>query len=196
MISAGVLIIALACTLIYIRFNRKAIAPATPRRSRARNSTGRLQTVLGEMGGKRNVVAASVFALFVFLTVYLLFYSSFFQNPQGIYDSLQTFAIWTKTGTEAHVHPAIQYITWLVKQEGPLLFLGAVGAALVVLKPKNSLALFCALWSFGLIAAYSLIPYKTPWLLLNFVVPLALIAGYAIQAIYEMDRGQLRGWFR
>jgi predicted membrane-bound mannosyltransferase len=43
-----------------------------------------------------------------------------------------------------------------------------------------------------LIAAYSLIPYKTPWLVLNFVVPLALIAGYAIQAIYEMDHGQLR----
>jgi predicted membrane-bound mannosyltransferase len=37
-----------------------------------------------------------------------------------------------------------------------------------------------------------LIPYKTPWLVLNFVVPLALIAGYAIQAIYEMDHGQLR----
>ena len=28
--------------------------------------------------------------------------------------------------------------------------------------------------------------------MLNFVVPLALIAGYAIQAVYEMDRGQLR----
>ncbi len=192
-ISAGVLIIALACTLIYIRFNRRAIAPATPRRSRARNSTGRLQTVLGEMGGKGNVVAASVFALFVFLAVYVLFYSSFLQNSYGIYDSLKTFAIWTKTGTEAHVHPATQYIKWLVKQEGPLLFLGAGGAALVVLKPKNSLALFCALWSFGLIAAYSLIPYKTPWLMLSFLVPLALIAGYAIQAIYEMDRGQLRG---
>ena len=80
-----------------------------------------------------------------------------------------------------------------MKQEGPLLFLGAAGGAIVVLKPKNSLALFCGLWSFGLIAAYSLIPYKTPWLLLSFVVPLALIAGYAIQAIYEMDRGQLRG---
>ena len=84
------------------------------------------------------------------------------------------------------------YLYWLLKQEAPLLFLGAIGAAIVVLKPKNSMALFSALWSFGLIAAYSLIPYKTPWLLLNFVVPLALIAGYSIQAIYEMDKGQLR----
>src|SRR6201988_1804404 len=92
----------------------------------------------------------------------------------------------------AHVHPATMYITWLVNLESPLLLLGAAGAAIVVLKPKNSFALFCALWSFGLIAAYSLIPYKTPWLMLNFVVPLALIAGYAVQAIYELDGRQWR----
>jgi predicted membrane-bound mannosyltransferase len=67
-----------------------------------------------------------------------------------------------------------------------------LGAAIAVLKPKNSFALFCALWSFGLIAAYSLIPYKTPWLMLNFVVPLALISGYAIQGIYELDHNQFR----
>ena len=84
------------------------------------------------------------------------------------------------------------YLVWLARQESPLLFLGAIGAAITVLRPKNSLALFCALWSFGLIAAYSLIGYKTPWLVLNFVVPLALVAGYAIQAIYELDHRQLR----
>ncbi|HKP81364.1 MAG TPA: hypothetical protein VJT69_05075, partial [Pyrinomonadaceae bacterium] len=131
-------------------------------------------------------------AVIVFLALYLLFYSSFFTNPKGIYDSLQTFAIWTRTGREAHVHPPQQYLIWLARQESSLLFLGAIGAALVVLKPKNSLALFCALWSFGLIAAYSLIPYKTPWLVLNFVIPLALIAGYTVQEIYEMDHRQLR----
>ena len=45
---------------------------------------------------------------------------------------------------------------------------------LAVLKPARRFALFAALWAFGLIAAYSLIAYKTPWLSLNFVVPLAL----------------------
>ncbi|HJU94354.1 MAG TPA: flippase activity-associated protein Agl23 [Pyrinomonadaceae bacterium] len=193
MISAGVLIIALACTFIYIRLNRKAAAPPSGKRSRARSSTSRLNTALSEMGGKPNVVVAAFFAFLTFLGVYALFYSSFFQNPYGIYDSLNTFAIWTKTGYVAHVHPPSQYIKWLVRQEVPLLFLGAAGAVIIVLKPKNLLALFCALWAFGLIAAYSLIPYKTPWLVLNFIVPLALIAGYAIQAIYEMDRRQLRG---
>ena len=191
-ISAGVLIIALAITLIYVRLNRKANAPGTPKRKRGQTPTSQLTTVLNEMGGTPTVAVVAFFAFLTFLAVYLLFYSSFFQNSKGIYDSLQTFAIWTKTGSTAHVHPPFQYIMWLMRQEGALLFLGAVGAALVVLRPKNSLGLFCALWAFGLIAAYSLIPYKTPWLLLNFVVPLALIAGYAIQAVYELDRGQLR----
>lgn len=144
------------------------------------------------MGGRGNVIVAAGFAVLTFVGVYLLFYSSFFQNPQGIYDSFKTFNIWTKTSEVAHVHPPHTYIKWLMYMEAPLLSLGMIGAVLVVVKPRNSLALFCALWSFGLIAAYSLIGYKTPWLLLNFVVPLALVAGYAIQAIYEIDRGQLR----
>jgi uncharacterized protein (TIGR03663 family) len=192
MISAGVLIIALALTIVYTRLNRKARVQGTPKRSRARSSPGSLNTIIYEMGGTTSLVMSGIMALAVFVALYLLFYSSFFQNNKGIYDSLQTFAIWTKTGTSAHVHPASMYLVWLTRQESSLLFIGALGAAIVVLKPKNSLALFSALWSFGLIAAYSLIPYKTPWLLLNFVVPLALIAGYAIQAIYEMDGGQLR----
>lgn len=190
-ISAGVLLIAIAVTLLYVYLYRRRFAPL-PGKPRARGSAGRLQTVLNEMGGTPSVVVAVILAALTFAAFWLLFYSSFFRNSYGIYDSFKTFDIWKKTGGVAHVHPPEQYIKWLIKQEGPLLFLGTVGAALVVLKPKNLLALFSALWSFGLIAAYSLIKYKTPWLLLNFVVPLALIGGYAIQAIYEMDRRRLR----
>ncbi len=182
MISAGVLLIAFALTLIYMRFNRE------PSAERNRG----LSEIIDELGGRARLLTNFGVALIVFVGLYILFYSSFFTYEKGLSASLQTFAIWTKTGTVAHVHPPSMYIEWLVQQEAPLLFLGASGAGLVVFNPKNSLALFCALWSFGLIAAYSLIPYKTPWLLLNFVVPLALIAGYSIQAIYEMDKAQLR----
>jgi uncharacterized protein (TIGR03663 family) len=192
MISAGVLIIALALTLVYAYFNRKTPVYATPKRSKSRPPTSLFNQIINEMGGTSAVVTNLVIALIVLLSLYLVFYSSFFHNYKGIYDSLKTFAVWTRTGTTAHVHPSYMYIVWLARQESPLLFLGAIGAVIAVLKPKNSLALFCALWAFGLIAAYSLIPYKTPWLVLNFIIPLALIAGYAIQAIYEMDRRQLR----
>lgn len=184
MISMGVLIIAFAVMWVYMKLTGGSAKEGTV--------SERVVAVIDEMGGKPGLVINIVIALIVFVALYLLFYSSFFTNSKGINDSLQTFAIWKKTGNEAHVHPAEQYLIWLVRQESPLLFLGAIGAAITVLRPKNSLALFCALWSFGLIAAYSLIPYKTPWLVLNFIVPLALIAGYAIQAIYELDHRQLR----
>ena len=184
MISAGVLIIALGVMWLYMDLMGGSAKRGT--------LSERVSAVIDDMGGTTHLIINVVVALAVFLAVYCLFYSSFFTNYKGLNDSLQTFAIWTKTGKEAHTHPPEMYIAWLTKQESPLLFLGAIGAAIVVLRPKNSLALFCALWSFGLIAAYSLIPYKTPWLVLNFVVPLALIAGYALQAIYEMDHRQLR----
>ena len=189
MISAGVLVIALGLTVVYMRFNRN---PSVYYGSKRNKPAGGINRIIDEMGGTSSIIPAIATTLFVFFALYLLFYSSFFTNSKGITDSLQTFAVWTKTGTSAHVHPASMYLTWLFRLESPLLLLGAAGAAIVVLKPKNSFALFSALWAFGLIAAYSLIPYKTPWLILNFVIPLALISGYAIQAIYDMDHGQLR----
>ena len=184
MISVGVLIIAFAVMWFYMRLAGGA--------TKEGSVSERVSVVIDEMGSKPSLVVNIVIALTVFVALYLLYYSSFFSNYKGINDSLQTFTIWKKTGNEAHVHPAEQYLIWLVRQESPLLFLGAIGAAIAVLRPRNSLALFCALWSFGLIAAYSLISYKTPWLVLNFIVPLALIAGYAIQAIYELDHRKLR----
>jgi uncharacterized protein (TIGR03663 family) len=188
-ISVGVLIIALALTLLYMRFNRKAMHASSVRRGR--ESDG-LSDFIEEFGDPTNVIFQLGLALIVFVALYILFYTSFFTNWKGFWDSLQTFALWKTTGQKAHEHAAWMYVWWLVQIEAPLLFLGAIGAAIVVLKPKNSFALFSALWAFGLIAAYSLIRYKTPWLVLNFVAPLALIGGYAIQAIYSMDHGQLR----
>jgi uncharacterized protein (TIGR03663 family) len=181
MISAGVLLIAYLTTGAYIWLLRGAGVPSAPKRSREANS---LSDIFDQ--SRSSLITNLVLALLVFVALYVLFYTSFFTNSKGFSDSLQTFAIWAKTGKEAHVHPPEQYIKWLIKQESPLLFLGAAGAAITVLRPKNLFALFCGLWSFGLIVAYSLIGYKTPWLVLNFIIPLALIAGYAIQAIYEM----------
>jgi len=175
-ISVGVLIIAFGLTWAYMHLMR----------GNAKRRTTSLSALVAEMGGTTNVLVSLAFAILVFLALYLLFYSSFFTNYKGITDSLETFQIWKKTGTQAHVHPPEMYIKWLTWQESPLLFLGAIGAAIAVLRPKNSSALFCGLWSFGLIAAYSMIGYKTPWIVLNFIVPLALIAGFAIQSIYEM----------
>src|SRR5689334_21446741 len=190
MISVGVLFIASVVTLVYVRLYRgKNRAPKA--RGWTQPQPSYFARMIDDFGGPVIVGVSVVVAAFVFAGLWVAFYTSFFTNPKGLGDSFKTFEVWTKTGTVAHVHPFVTYVSWLVSREGPLLVLGALGAVAVVLKPKNPLALFSALWAFGLLAAYSLIPYKTPWLLLNFVVPLALIAGYAVQVLFELEGGQL-----
>ncbi len=196
-ISAAVLVIALATTHIYL-WLRNRIWPGE--RKRRDFNAGRLaridqlSSLVERFGGSRRLMIWSLVAVIVFVGINVLFYSSFFRNyPKGVYDAVKTFEFWTKTGKEAHVHPITTYVGWLLRQESPLLVGGSIGAAIVVLNPRNVFALFSALWAFGLLAAYSLISYKTPWLTLNFIVPLALIAGYALQVLYEKALGQLRG---
>ena len=62
------------------------------------------------------------------------------------------------------------------------------GALIAVWRANNRLAVFLSLWSFGLLAAYSLVGYKTPWISLNFVVPLALTSGYTLDVVYQKLR--------
>ena len=192
MISVGVLIIALVVALVYMRLRRGKKPRPVRTKGRQQPQSGFVMRVIDEFGGPVVLSICVALALIAFVGLWLAFYSSFFTNAKGITDSFKTFDVWTKTGTVAHTKPFFTYAFWLVLREGPVLFLGALGAILAVLKPKSATALFSALWAFGIIAAYSLIPYKTPWLLLNFVVPLALIAGFAVQSIYELDNRQLR----
>ncbi|HEU4766692.1 MAG TPA: flippase activity-associated protein Agl23 [Pyrinomonadaceae bacterium] len=190
-ISMGVLLIAFATTHIYRWLYRSATATSSAKSRRPVAPESAFRRFVGELG-TTNLALSAAIAVIVFVFLNVLFYSSFFSNSQGVYDALKTFEIWKKTGETAHVHAPYQYLIWLASQEGPILFTAVIGAAMVVIRPKNAFALFVALWAFGLVAAYSLIKYKTPWLVLNFVVPLALIGGYVMQVVYDLERGQLR----
>jgi uncharacterized protein (TIGR03663 family) len=189
MISAGVLLIALVITPVYrslMGASRSSSGRKKKKRKPAPVDDNADANLVERVGGTGAFAVWIGLALLAFIMVYVIFYSSFFTNyPKGIYDSLKTFEFWTKTGKEAHKHPKITYFWWLLLQESPLLVLGTIGAAVTVLKPVRSLALFCALWAFGLIAAYSLIAYKTPWLALNFVLPLAFCGGVALESFYQ-----------
>ena len=200
MISVAVLVISLVVTQVYFSFWRSIDNTTKKQKRDAGSSKDRDYRTFAERAGGSSMLAVwLVVALAVFIVAYVLFYSSFFTNyPQGVYDSLKTFQFWTKTGQEAHKHPPATYIWWLLEQESPLLVLGAMGAMIAVLRPVKSFAVFSALWAFGLIAAYSLIAYKTPWLALNFIIPLALTSGVAIEWFYDelgrWEMGNLR-WY-
>ena len=196
-ISVAVLAIAVTTSHLYLWFRNRFFRESQRDRKQRRFQRGRQSSpqisAVERLGGPNKLALLGLFAIFVFFAVNVLFYSSFFTNyPKGVYDAVKTFEFWTKTGKEMHVHPITTYVWWLLRQEPPLIFLGSIGAALIVLKPRNTFALFSALWAFGLLAAYSLIRYKTPWLALNFIVPLALISGYALQVLYEWALGEIR----
>jgi uncharacterized protein (TIGR03663 family) len=124
----------------------------------------------------------------VFVFVAALFYSSFLTNPNGVSDAVAALQVWKKTGaSDFHAKPIYMYVNWLWQEEAPILILGAIGAAFALFGRRRSLfAIFAGAWGFGLLLAYSLIPYKTPWLALNFVVPLALAAGYAVESLSRL----------
>lgn len=197
LVSVFVLILAVASTAIYLLIRRKPERELKKkrldnRRSNSHKSGGWLLTSIERFGGPAHIglVLFVAFAIFVFVNV--LFYSSFFTNAKGVGDSLQTYMIWAKTGKKEHVHGLIQHVIWLINMESPVLLLGCVGAFLSVVRANNRFAIFAAQWGFGLLVAYSLVPYKTPWLALNFVIPLAIAGGYAVNEFYNWNKRELR----
>ena len=199
MISVGVLIIALVSTSLYMLLRRslgfdgeeQAIQREIKTEDEREEERGR--AVLARFGGLKFVLLSSVIAVAFFLLVYVIFYASFFTNwPKGFYDSLKTFQIWVKTGGEQHVHPWDTYLLWLEQEEAPIYVLGILGSVWAVLTGRNRLAIFTGQWALGLLAAYSIVHYKTPWLTLNFIIPLAIIGGYAVQVLYGWCRDNLQ----
>ena len=184
-INGPVLLIALIATLIYFWLRDKS----DPSRSSEDLSVGdRLRTTLDRLGGPIQLTTIALVAFSVFILVNVLFYSSFFTNyPKGVSDALKTLNLWRQR-THEHEHPWYQYTYWLLQEEGALMILAGLGALIAVWRANNRLALFLSLWSFGLLAAYSLVGYKTPWISLNFIVPLALTSGYTLDVAYQKLR--------
>ncbi|PYS23964.1 MAG: hypothetical protein DMF72_07420 [Acidobacteria bacterium] len=184
-INAPVLLIALIATLVYFRLrdnlNPNRVSEYLPVADRVRMAVDRL-------GGPIQLTTIALVAFSAFILVNVLFYSSFFTNyPKGVSDALKTLNLWRQR-THEHEHPWYQYIYWLLQEEGALMILAGLGALIAVWRANNRLAVFLSLWSFGLLAAYSLVGYKTPWIGLNFIVPLALTSGYTLDVAFQKLR--------
>ncbi|MBS1795307.1 MAG: glycosyltransferase family 39 protein [Acidobacteria bacterium] len=120
----------------------------------------------------------------VFLYVGTLFFSSFFTYPEGLQKAFEAYAFWTKTGKTDHTQNGEwAYLRWGLIIESPLLVLSALGTLIALFKTRHRFAMFAGVWAFGLFAAYTLIPYKTPWLALSFLLPMCIAAGYAVNEL-------------
>ena len=91
--------------------------------------------------------------------------------------------------------PWYSYLAWLWREEKPLLLLGIVGmvAALVT---RTRFPVFASAWSVSLLVAYSILPYKTPWILLNVLLPMCIVSGYLAQTLWERTGQPGSSWGR
>jgi uncharacterized protein (TIGR03663 family) len=197
-ISVIVLGLAWAVASVYMRLvKRQSSVPWEKKRGNERRPKkrrgGQVEKVdvLERFGGVTNLALIASLALVIFVFVNILFYSSFFTYWKGVGGAIESLQIWAKTGTKEHGHDWPTYLWWLLYEEAPLLFLGAGGALMALIRRRNRFSIFAGAWAFGILAAYSLIPYKTPWLMLNITVPLAIIAGYFVDEIYNWGKGWL-----
>lgn len=104
-------------------------------------------------------------------------YSGFFEHTQGFVDFFRAFDFWSHTGQKGNGHekPFFYWIQTMGRYEWAFL-LGLVVAAYgsICLRFENRKLRILLLVGIGQWLAYSLIPYKTPWLILNFW-PLAFL---------------------
>lgn len=98
----------------------------------------------------------------------------------GVAGSVLTYKTWTETAGRGYLAPADQYLTWMGRMEFGTLVLGGAGIALALIRGKSRFGIFAAFYAMGELAAYSLIPYKTPWLTLSILLPFWLAGGYAV----------------
>ncbi len=180
-ITIGTMIIACVCVWFWRRMHQKSFGEVGTDTLSEKPLTW--ENFLEALGNSDFFIITIVFAA-VFVYVGILFFSSFFSYPEGVKKAFEAYAIWTKTGSKDHTQSGrLAYVNWLWEIEAPLIILSVVGTAIAFIKARHRFALFTALWAFGLFIAYSIIPYKTPWLMLSFMLPMCIIGGYAINEL-------------
>lgn len=141
-----------------------------------------------KLGDNSNKILLLVAVSAIFIYLGILFFSSFYTYPEGVQKAFEAYALWTKTGSKDHTQNGTwAYLRWMGKVEMPIMFLSALGGLIALGKARHRFAIFTAFWAFGIILAYTLIPYKTPWLAVSFLLPMCIVAGYGIGELLRVD---------
>lgn len=187
-ITLGTMLIACVCIPIW-----RSIFPAARQLpDDFQNSALTFANFRTSLGTGTDKTLLIVGAAAVFIYVFVLFFSSFFTYPEGVKKAFEAYALWTKTGGKEHVSGMWAYIEWGKEIEAPIMLLSLAGTVLAFVKPKSKFVMFTGLWAWGLFAAYTIIPYKTPWLAISFLMPMCIPAGYMIGELLTMKEKAVR----
>ncbi len=145
---------------------------------------GRFRSAL--MGGLRSaarrwrvVLLGAAAGMLVFSAAY----TDFFRNAEGLVNlarNLMEMVAQGASGADAvvlHTHPASFYLSLLLHYEFLIVALALAGTWFAF-RTRRPFALFLALYSLLTLAVHLALRYKTPWLLLTPLLPMAVLAGY------------------
>lgn len=119
------------------------------------------------------------------VAVVLAFYSGFGKYQGGLKKMLEAYFFWSSTGTHGHGHekPFFYWLGLLARYEWMAL-LGLSGS-ISVLWIRHRLFRWLGIYGIGIFLAYSIIPYKTPWCLIQIVWPSVLVFSYLVQNLWK-----------
>ncbi len=110
----------------------------------------------------------------------IFFYSGTFLNWPGVKGIYETFATWYQTGSKGNGHekPWPYWLELTLRYEWPIFIGLMLGFACQFF--KSYVLRYLAIYGVGVFAAYSIIHYKTPWIIISIVWP--LLFGFAAGA--------------
>jgi len=116
--------------------------------------------------------------------VVVFFYSGNFLDFPSLRGLYQTFAAWFNTGVDAGGHEKSSYaigplnyywVALMARYEWPAL--AGLAACARYVWPSDARLRYIAIMAGGVLLAYAIIPYKTPWCIISIIWPFYLILG-------------------
>lgn len=146
----------------------------------------------GVRTGPKTMAGALAPAAGVFVGVLALAYSEGGTDWAALSELPRGIVAWAAIGAAGEVHrQPWWYFPMLLLRYEPALLIGAL-LAWPALRRRKPLPLLLICAALGLLVAYSIPPYKTPWLLASTVVPLALVAAVGLD--HRVRRAPVPGW--
>ncbi len=135
----------------------------------------------------RDVWSAGIVATFLLV----FFYSGNFFHPAGLAGPFEAWFAWTETGTAGNGHekttyeilPFINYYWLALLARYEWLALAGLAWSARYAWPAPAAARLLSIYAAGVLVAYSIIPYKTPWCMASIIWPWFLFFGLLIDAI-------------
>jgi uncharacterized protein (TIGR03663 family) len=109
--------------------------------------------------------------------IFIVFYSGFFLHFQGVVDFFRSFEAWFGTAQKGNGHQKTFWYWLQLFQHYEIVGLLGVILTLRLLLPSPRWLKLIGIYGVGTLIAYSIVPYKTPWCVLNIVWPFYLIVG-------------------